>query len=148
MRVIHVYWVYTGPFSTGVCYIYSDVKMSWPDAVNDCELRGGHMVAPTSRNSLDMINVLNWRTFWVRWTDAEEEGTWVDGDGNYLATSDVIWTPGEPSDSGDFGQMWAGGLDDTISGKLNHYICETVGSGEFCQLCIWSEAILSPAVDC
>jgi len=73
--------------------------MTWHQAKVDCEARGGHLVAISSKEENNFIrNLAGSQNIWIGLTDEIYEGSWqwVNG-GNLTYTN---WDSEEPNDSG------------------------------------------------
>merc|ERR1711915_569622 len=78
----------------GYKYLFSNLEVSWQDAITECNLYGGHLVDVTSQQEHNCLmrygiskNYNSW--FWIDANDQASKGTWVHASTN----TDVTWFP-------------------------------------------------------
>merc|ERR1712168_46442 len=66
----------------GYKYLFSDLEVTWQDAIAECTLYGGHLVDVTSQQEHNCLmrygisqNFNSW--FWIDANDQASRGTWV-----------------------------------------------------------------------
>ena len=119
----------------GHTYELFNTKMSWKDAYQFCEKKGGHLATINSKDEDEVIAELQktyslYDRMWLGATDEYSEGTWK------WITGDSIdyqnWADGEPNDDNDEDFMiymnngkWNDVYDSTRSGLYSYsFICE------------------------
>ncbi|XP_013395626.1 macrophage mannose receptor 1-like [Lingula anatina] len=101
--------VYNGSY----CYQFVDKSVTWNDALDYCQRRGGALVEIYGQETMDFIaEVLrrnfSWNAVWIGASDEEKEGEFKwRGSGREVTYSN--WAPGQPSG------IWTLGLEDCVA---------------------------------
>merc|ERR1711973_427480 len=80
----------------GYKYLYSDLEVTWQDAIAECTLYGGHLVDVNSQQEHNCLmrygisqNFNSW--FWIDANDQASRGTWVHTNRHAGATGTMVY---------------------------------------------------------
>lgn len=104
-------------------------RVSWEEAVKECEALGGHLVTIESSEELAFVKRLAGSSrLWVGATDRAREGQWVWLSGRPVPQGGAMWKSGEPNGKTEcnYASITSSGLYDSGSpyGSVSGMICE------------------------
>ena len=73
--------------------------VNYSDAIDACEKEGGRIYDAINGSNTQLLFLsqhLDNKTFWLGFTDYEEEGVWMDSTGQQLQTDVLHWAVGQP----------------------------------------------------
>jgi len=105
------------------------MRISWADAIKECDGLGGHLVTIETMAELAFIKKLaGSNRVWVGASDAAREGRWVWRTGRSVPRIRGVWTSGEPNggSSCNYGSITSSGMYDSPSpyASVSGLICE------------------------
>ncbi|XP_071125999.1 C-type lectin domain family 10 member A-like [Mytilus edulis] len=115
------------------CYYFSQNKLSWHAAKDDCRRKGGHLVKVEGKAENDWL-LTAWKELdlyypWIGANDIQKKGSW-NWESDQSSLSYSFWGPNEPNDEQgieDCVHFWylnTGGWNDIECTEPFSYICE------------------------
>ncbi len=100
--------------------------ITWAEAKEDCEDRGGHLVTISNFEENEFVSSFA-AVIWIGFTEEVNEGSWQWITGETITYTN--WAPGEPNNYGgideDYAEMGGDGRwFDNINRDSNPYVCE------------------------
>ncbi|XP_044514494.1 C-type lectin domain family 4 member G-like [Gracilinanus agilis] len=110
----------------GSCYFFSENKLPWSKARDDCVQKQAHLVIINNRDEQNFLNPTEMLGYWIGLRKTKEGvHKWVDGTG----LSYTNWNPGEPNDTM--------GEEDCVMmlhhGRWNDFTCEKSSDNWICE---------------
>ena len=103
--------------------------LTWAEAKEDCEVRGGHLVTISNFEENEFVSsfAAERNTIWIGFTEEANEGSWQWITGEKITY--INWAPREPNNYGgideDYAEMGGSGRwFDNVNSDPNPYVCE------------------------